>query len=1169
MTMRIAHLADLHFCEERFAEAHMSIKTVIAAHESDAYDAILIAGDIWHGPVQNSARAKFGEFLGLIRELADCAPVGMIYGTPSHDTEGSLEVFESIKARHQVTILRPGIAYGLGDFRIYELAKSGENGRARALLFGVPEPNKKWLLANAGAIGKGEADEAVRSAMGALFLRLGGMRRQHPELPCVLMYHGQVAGSKSGTGFTVETGSGLSVMRDQLATVGADYIALGDIHEPQQIAGIPAYYPGSIYPINWGETHQTGCNVVEIGNEGWVLTHNDVLFGDHEENGKWHVEVERLDFPHPLRVKINRKVNDGIAYNDYDVGGKLVWEEWTLSREEAVNVDVSDVLQFIIEACGALPGSRVTLNILLAETIRAGEIATKKDLADKVAIWGENSSLSIPESVLQKARDIEREAATRGSTASGSHIKITRLRLKGSKGIWKNQKKDEIDLDLEKYGPGVIALIGKNGMGKTTIIENMHPWPRMLTRDGTVKSHFRLRDSERDLYFTDLKSGWKYRARIIINAATASGSAEYWLYCDKGNGFEPVAGISGRLDAYEEAIGSLFGSLEMYLRTAFVTQRPTKTAPDISEATKGERKALFGELSGIDYLETHRASAKGKGDALDVEIQKLDAAIAFAGSPESEIESAESEIMDGKETAQRFSILALSILDRGKILKAERETIALRVSDLDRKIDRAGAASREIATLSGTIGSAEREILTYETAAGKREQAHRNISEAKACDETIARLKELRDAHLAAERKRNDAFMTAYQAASETRNCLASELSQKERSLAIADKDLSIARSKLSAPVVDTCPTCGQALPREKLDAIQTARKELETLIESLSNVYEKIQIDVDEAKKALGSVVFPVKDAPIPFSGAKELDDALADRSFYDVDSDRAIIQKADEAAVRIEGLRARIAESTEKAEALRAELFSLESAIRIDTSKAELSRKESELEAARAEYQEAASTVEHAKATTEAAERRLLDAYAKRDRKAQAEKDRADKAAELADWRMLERACGPDGIQALELDALAPSIASVANRLFADAYGSRYAIRFDTTRIGGKGAKAKQIEDFLVMVTDSESGEEQEISTLSGGESVWIKRALYDAFSVIRARNTDVRFMTAFQDETDGALDPEARMQYLRMLEAAHRESGRYQTILITHSTELQAMVQSTINVADLGAA
>ena len=55
---------------------------------------------------------------------------------------------------------------------------------------------------------------------------------------------------------------------------------------------------------------------------------------------------------------------------------------------------------------------------------------------------------------------------------------------------------------------------------------------------------------------------------------------------------------------------------------------------------------------------------------------------------------------------------------------------------------------------------------------------------------------------------------------------------------------------------------------------------------------------------------------------------------------------------------------------------------------------------------------------------------------------------------------------------------------------------------------------------------------------------------------------------DEADGALDPEARMLYLRMLETAHRESGRFQTILITHSTELQAMVARTIDVAALEA-
>ena len=63
-------------------------------------------------------------------------------------------------------------------------------------------------------------------------------------------------------------------------------------------------------------------------------------------------------------------------------------------------------------------------------------------------------------------------------------------------------------------------------------------------------------------------------------------------------------------------------------------------------------------------------------------------------------------------------------------------------------------------------------------------------------------------------------------------------------------------------------------------------------------------------------------------------------------------------------------------------------------------------------------------------------------------------------------------------------------------------------------------------------------------------------------------MQFLTAFLDEADGALDPEARMLYLRMLEAAHREAGRFQTILISHSTEIQAMVERVINVADLTA-
>ncbi|KKK57125.1 hypothetical protein LCGC14_3057650, partial [marine sediment metagenome] len=178
------------------------------------------------------------------------------------------------------------------------------------------------------------------------------------------------------------------------------------------------------------------------------------------------------------------------------------------------------------------------------------------------------------------------------------------------------------------------------------------------------------------------------------------------------------------------------------------------------------------------------------------------------------------------------------------------------------------------------------------------------------------------------------------------------------------------------------------------------------------------------------------------------------------------------------------------------------------------------------------------------------------------------AEKQALIADWRYLERACGPDGIQALELDAMGPGIAEVANRLLAAAYGNRFQIEFRTTRIGGTGSKKKQIEDFQIVVFDSEDGGEQLLETLSGGESVWVKRAIYDAFGIVRDRNTGQRFLTAMQDEADGALDTDARIAYFRMLEAAHQESGRHHSIVITHSQEAQEMVSQRIVMRDLRA-
>lgn len=1140
--MRIIHIADLHFRRDTYDESAASIHAVADDIEANGADLVAISGDIWDGPVQNTAGARFTDFLELIGNLANYAPVAMIYGTPSHDTEGSLEVFQELAAEFGVSILLPGRPYYLGAGGITESMFEG----TKALLFGVPEPSKKWLLANGGATGKDASDESVQAAMRALFLGLGGMRKEHPELPCVLLYHGQVSGARTGTGY--KAGSGIAVSKDDLAQVGADYIALGDIHEPQQIPGLPAFYPGSIVPQNWGETHKAGANVVVI------------------ENALDGAKVSRLDFPHPKRVKLSRKWPDPAIVDTVSIlHGAIVWEEITCTQEQAKTIDIA-MQEEVLRRERALPGSRVTLNILPTETVRAGDIAEKKSLREKVIVWGENSAQEIIASVLSKADEIE-QAATRGASGNGAHIRIDRLHLRGAIGIWKKSRKDEIDLDLSAAGAGVIAFVGPNGAGKTTIIENLHPWPQMLTRDGTLKDHFRLKDSFRDLFFTDERTGWKYRTLINIRADIASGAAEYYLYRDQGAGFEPLPGINGRKEPYEAAIAELFGSLEMYLRTAFVTQRPTKSAPELSEATKGERKAMFAELAGIDYLEGYRATAKASADALESETRILDAKVQAANGVDEEIAGLGASIEASNKAAGEAKQKAEEVKVIGENLKAEAETLRAFVADLDRKADKQRSLEREIAGLLVEIESADRDIVGFSEAVTGRDAAVEDLAELKALEGEAAKLREEKAIIDRANHEALVEHQTLTRSAETRRREAQSALDAKRKALSENERSLAMCKARLSAPIVDTCPTCGQMLPEEKRDHLVAERVKIESEAIRVYAAVDESMAEVSAAERTLADIVYPAAPVALPFQGSvrlAELDGLLA---FATPDALHATIRKADEAAVRIEAAEGRKQSNRTRIAVTTIEAADLRDAVAEGAPTREmLPIAERKLEQLRAEFVAYSNAEASAEASAQASQGSLERARIRKAQRDEAITRKDTLGAQVVEWRLLERACGPDGIQALELDALAPGIMAIANRLLEEAYGARYKAEIRTTRIAGKGSKTKQVEDFEIWILDSETGEEQEIATLSGGESVWVKRALYDAFAIIRARNTGVKFLTACQDEADGALDPDARMKYLRMLEAAHTESGRFQTIIITHSTELQAMASKTIDVATL---
>ena len=113
------------------------------------------------------------------------------------------------------------------------------------------------------------------------------------------------------------------------------------------------------------------------------------------------------------------------------------------------------------------------------------------------------------------------------------------LTLKGFRGIRDGLGLDTLMLDFERLADGaeLIAIAGANGRGKTTVMDNMHPYLTMPSRASVAGpggfsyyEHVFLPESEKDLT-------WAHEGRSYCERR--SGSA---LIRRGGRGFAPRAG---------------------------------------------------------------------------------------------------------------------------------------------------------------------------------------------------------------------------------------------------------------------------------------------------------------------------------------------------------------------------------------------------------------------------------------------------------------------------------------------------------------------------------------------------------------------------------------------------------------------------------------------------
>ena len=192
-------------------------------------------------------------------------------------------------------------------------------------------------------------------------------------------------------------------------------------------------------------------------------------------------------------------------------------------------------------------------------------------------------------------------------------MRIESLRLKGYLGIKKGLGLDEATIDFRDV-PGLVAFDGMNGSGKTTVLENLHPFPQLASREGALYHHCHLRDSEKELCFT--YGGGSYRTLIKIDCQSEKQEGYIWK-----NG---ASKVNGKISAYSRYIKDLLGSPELFFASVFCAQNSKK----LSDMTTGKLKELFAEFLRLDRLREWEGTARQCAAIMNGQAGQIDTRIA-------------------------------------------------------------------------------------------------------------------------------------------------------------------------------------------------------------------------------------------------------------------------------------------------------------------------------------------------------------------------------------------------------------------------------------------------------------------------------------------------------------------------------------------------------------
>lgn len=1104
--MRFIHVADIHASRERLPQTLSILNTLTERAKQGDIDFILFAGDFWDSTITATKGSGFSDIVNKVRFLSKWTYLYFIYGTPSHEPSGSLDAF------------RFDNTYVFDQNEIVYIGGSLAENKCKTKLICIPEPRRSNYITSSASETDNLINKEIKTFLKEEIAKPVSFLKGVPKSivtaeQTIVIYHGEVKGAVYQNG--VSASSPTAISKKLLQSLNADYYAFGHIHQPQEV--FPnAWYSGSACPKNFGETHDGHYNLVTI------------------DNGETKVEEVSFCFPMYETYYVKRADNrslETLLHFHKNYTNKHLRVVFDCTKEERRLLNIKQEQEDTKKRTNAV-SVKLEPNIIEGEAIAKSEIVKRKSIVEKMIEYAKEKSFAIPKFSKELLQDIQDNSLSKLAYPQHS-FELLSLSLRGAIGIRNGQHKDDFELNFENLEDGVVCLIGENGHGKTTLIENCHPYPCMLSRDGTLKEHFCLKDSHRILIYKD-ENGLYYKISMLIDGKTSTGKTSYFVETSKDREtWNSIPEVDGSFKAYEEWVNNTFGSIDVFLRTAFFAKEQTKDAVDISDTTKGERMELLSKLAGTEHLKGVSVIAREQRKEVEKSAGKLSTEIESYTRHEAIIEKNNTDIETWN---KEKTIHELAVSD------IEKKVSELRLKDAEyqkaKAVTEANNALRiqyekELKTKKAeleTFSVVEKDIFD------KVKEYHENVIK-------NTELIELKEKELSVKR---DALYKAVQEVSAVKD----DISKVETSLGKIESNMKYLKTQIKS-VDDVCPTCGAKLSEHKKEelfslvnenkkALAENTSEKKKLMEQLRDLNtRKQEIDVVENINAEIKIISDVIQKTTEIIKACE--------AYLDNLPEVYTKYTYEEAVKKTSGLESECTELNEK-------INSLVCDNNIEDVSYDLKENEFLLK-------KKSNIVTELSANIKAAEKENARCKSELD----LAKDKREELRVLQDkitaYNFIEEAFSNKGIPVIELRESAPEIADIANKILKDSYGNKFEIRFGSTC--ELKTKRKEDEDFNIIVYDTENGDEKTIDLVSSGERIWIKQALFYAFSIVQMNRTGFNFRTRLIDESDGSLDGGLRPKYLNMVTAAHEQASARLTILITHSQEIKDIAQQIIEI------